>query len=312
MGKKRVLVCYGVDIDAVAGWLGSYGGEDSTSDISRGLWAGTIGVERLLKLFDKYNIKASWFIPGHTLETFPEDCAKVRDAGHEIGLHGYTHENPVDMTLEQQRDVLDKCYRLLTDFCGGKPPRGTVAPWWEVSRESTDLLLEYGIEYDHSMSHHDCQAYWLRVGDEWTKIDYSKKAEHWMKPLTYGQTTGIVEIPGSWYIDDLPPMMFMKKAANSHGWVNPRDVEQLWMDHFDYFYREYDEFIFPMTIHPDVSGRPHVLLMHERIIEHINKHEGVEWVTMGEMADDFRKRNPVPEGALMPAAPGSILNKKKE
>ena len=36
MGKKRVLVGYGVDIDAVAGWLGSYKGEDSTSDISRG------------------------------------------------------------------------------------------------------------------------------------------------------------------------------------------------------------------------------------------------------------------------------------
>lgn len=43
-----------------------------------------------------------------------------------------------------------------------------------------------------------------------------------------------------------------------------RDVEDIWRDHFDYFYREYDEFIFPMTIHPDVSGRPHVLLMHER------------------------------------------------
>jgi hypothetical protein len=36
MGKKRVLVGFGVDIDAVAGWLGSYGGEDSTNDISRG------------------------------------------------------------------------------------------------------------------------------------------------------------------------------------------------------------------------------------------------------------------------------------
>lgn len=46
-----------------------------------------------------------------------------------------------------------------------------------------------------------------------------------------------------------------------------------------------DEFIFPMTIHPDVSGRPHVLLMHERIIEHINKHEGVKWVTMAEVCD---------------------------
>jgi hypothetical protein len=38
MGKKRVLCGYGIDIDAVAGWLGSYGGEDSTSDISRGIY----------------------------------------------------------------------------------------------------------------------------------------------------------------------------------------------------------------------------------------------------------------------------------
>jgi len=108
--------------------------------------------------------------------------------------------------------------------------------------------------------------YWLPQGDSWTKIDYTKKAESWMKPLVRGKPTGMVEIPASWYIDDLPPMMFIKKSPNSHGWVNPRDVEQIWMDHFDYYYREYDEFIFPMTIHPDVSGRPHVLLMHERII----------------------------------------------
>lgn len=104
----------------------------------------------------------------------------IRDAGHEIGLHGYSHENPVDMTLEQQRDILDYTYRMLTDFCGGKPPRGTVAPWWEVSKEATELLLSYGIEYDHSMSHHDCQAYYLRTGDDWTKIDYGKKAKEWM------------------------------------------------------------------------------------------------------------------------------------
>ncbi len=145
----------------------------------------------------------------------------VRDAGHEIGLHGYSHENPVDMTFEQQRDVLHKTWKLLTDFCG-KPPRGSVTPWWETSKEGIELLLSYGVEYDHSMSHHDCQAYWLRTGDSWTKIDYTQKAETWMKPLVKGKETGLVEIPGSWYIDDLPPMMFMKKSANSHGWVNPR------------------------------------------------------------------------------------------
>ncbi|KAI9739655.1 MAG: hypothetical protein M1834_006373 [Cirrosporium novae-zelandiae] len=309
MGKKRVLVGYGVDIDAVAGWLGSYGGEDSSNDISRGIWAGTHGTRRLLKLFSKYNIKASWFIPGHTLETFPTECAEVRDAGHEIGLHGYSHENPTSMTIHQQADVLDKTYRLLTDFCHGKPPRGSVAPWWETSKEGTELLLKYGIEYDHSMSHEDCQMYWLPAGEKWTKIDYSKPASDWMKPLTMGEPTGVVEIPGSWYIDDLPPMMFMKNSPNSHGWANPRDIEQIWKDHFDYYYREFDEFIFPMTIHPDVSGRPHVVLMHERLIEYINSHEDIEWMTLGEMAADFKSKNKPPEGAMMPAPPGDVLKK---
>ena len=74
----------------------------------KGLFAGTEGTRRLLKLFDKYKMKATFFIPGHSLDTFPTECAMIRDAGHEIGLHGYSHENPVDMTIEQQRDVLDK------------------------------------------------------------------------------------------------------------------------------------------------------------------------------------------------------------
>lgn len=126
----------------------------------------------------------------------------------------------------------------------------------------THLLID--LSKDHSLSHHDCLPYYLRTGDTWTPIDYTKPASHWMKPLVRGSETGLVEIPANWYLDDLPPMMFIKKAPNSHGWVNPKDVEELWKDHFDYFYREYDSFCFPVTIHPDVSGHPHVLLMLER------------------------------------------------
>lgn len=59
-------------------------------------------------MFEKYNIKTTWFIPGHSLETFPEECRMIADAGHEIGLHGYSHENPVAMTLEQQTAIMDK------------------------------------------------------------------------------------------------------------------------------------------------------------------------------------------------------------
>lgn len=54
------------------------------------------------------------------------------------------------MTLEQQHAILDKTYKQLTDFCG-KPPRGSVAPWWEASQEGAELMLKYGVEYGPSV-----------------------------------------------------------------------------------------------------------------------------------------------------------------
>jgi len=62
-------------------------------------------------------------------------------------------------------------------------------------------------------------------------------------------------------------MMFIKKAPNSHGWVSSKDVEELWMDQFNYFYREEEEgFVFAVTTHPDVCGHPQGLLMLERSV----------------------------------------------
>src|SRR5438445_748158 len=193
---KEIFCCIGVDVDAVAGWLGSYGGEDSPDDISRGIFAGEVGSRRLLKLFDKYGLKTTWFIPGHSIETFPEETKLIVDAGHEIGMHGYSHENPISMTPEQEEAVLIKCIGLIESVCGRRPT-GYVAPSSEI-----------------------------------------------------------------------------------------------WRDQFDYIYREEDYAVFGMTIHPDVSGRPQVLLMLERMIEHINGHDGVRWAKFDEIADDFAKRSP--------------------
>lgn len=288
---KEIFCSFGVDVDAVAGWLGSYGGEDSPDDISRGLFAGEVGAMRLLTLFERFGIKTTWFIPGHSIETFPEQMRAVAAAGHEIGIHGYSHENPIEMTPEQEEAVLDKCIGLVTKLAGRRPT-GYVAPWWEFSPVSNELLLKKGIKYDHSLMHRDYEPYYVRVGDTWTKIDYGKRPEEWMKPLVRGQETDLIEIPASWHLDDLPPMMFIKKAPNSHGFVNPRDIEQLWRDQFDWVYREYDYAVFPLTIHPDVAGRPQVLLMLERLYAHMIRHPGVRFATMDEIADDFARRSP--------------------
>ena len=288
---KEIFCAFGVDVDAVAGWLGSYGGEDSPDDISRGMFAGEVGMPRLVKLFDRFGIKTTWFIPGHSIETFPKETEMVVKAGHEIGIHGYSHENPIAMTPDQEVEVLDKCIDLVAKV-SGRRPTGYVAPWWEFSPVTNELLLKRGIKYDHSLMHKDFEPYYVRVGDKWTLIDYSKKPSEWMKPLERGVETDLIEIPGSWYLDDLPPMMFIKKAPNSHGFVNPRHLEEMWRDQFDWVYREMDYAVFTFTIHPDVSGRPQVLLMLERLFNHIARHPGVKFTTFDEIANDFARRSP--------------------
>ena len=288
---KEIFVAFGVDVDAVAGWLGSYGGDDSPCDISRGLFAGEVGVPRLLQLFERRNLRTTFFVPGHSLETFPDQTRMIVDAGHEVAAHGYSHENPIAMTRDQESAILDRSIELIEKVAGNRPT-GYVAPWWEFSPATNELLIERGIKYDHSLMHKDFSPYYVRVGDRWTKIDFSKPAEEWMKPLVRGEETGLVEIPANWYLDDLPPMMFVKASANSHGFVNPRQLEEMWRDQFDWVYQEMDYAAFTMTIHPDVSGRPQTLLMLDRIIEHINGHDGVRWATFDEIADDYLRRFP--------------------
>jgi peptidoglycan-N-acetylglucosamine deacetylase len=288
---KEIYCCFGVHVDAVAGWLGTYGGEDSPADISRGLFAGEIGTMRLLDLFSRWGINTSWFVPGHSMETFPEQMKRVAAAGHEFGVHGYSHENPIALTPDQEEAILVKCVGLIEQLTGRRP-RGYVAPWWELSPATAGLLLKHGFLYDHSMFHNDFTPYYVRVGDRWTKIDYSRHPDAWMKPLQRGTDTDLIEMPASWYLDDLPPMMFIKKAPNSHGFVNPRHLEEIWRDQFDWVYREMEYAVFPITIHPDVAGKPQVLLMLERLYQHMSGRPGVRFMPLVEIAEDFARRMP--------------------
>jgi peptidoglycan/xylan/chitin deacetylase (PgdA/CDA1 family) len=205
------------------------------------------------------------------------------------GLHGYTHEYVSQLSAQQERDVLEKSIDVLTAFTG-KKPTGWTAPAWTTSRQTVQLLEEHGIQYDHSFMHHDCQPYYLPYAPEsYQETNYKNAAaSEWMKPMSALKTSSIVEICANWHVDDWPAFQ-PKPALGSAGFVDPHQIERFWKEQFEFCHREYDSFIFPISIHPQVSGKPQVLMMHERLIEWINTHEGVEWVTFEEMARRFRE-----------------------
>lgn len=85
------------------------------------------------------------------------------------GLHGYSHEEPNKLSAEQNADIFNHTYQLLTDFVG-EPPKGIVTPMCQISEASAQLLVDKGMEYDHSAMHRDCVPYYLRVGDQWVAL----------------------------------------------------------------------------------------------------------------------------------------------
>lgn len=184
----------------------------------------------------------------------------------------------------QEREVLAKSMDVLTSFTG-KKPKGWTGPSWSTSPKTVSLLEEFGLEYDHSFMHHDSQMYYLPYTPSVTETDLRIAATDWMRPMSTLAPSRIVEVPANWHLDDWPAL---NVGRGGNGFVDPEVLERIWKNQFDFYYREYDTFVFPISIHPQVSGKAHALLMHERLISYINQHKGVEWCPMEEMVDEFK------------------------
>jgi uncharacterized protein YcgI (DUF1989 family)/peptidoglycan/xylan/chitin deacetylase (PgdA/CDA1 family) len=311
--RLRVKVCLSFDFDAVSHWLGTGCHQDNNmADYSSGLFAGQVGSIRLLNMLKKLEIadKVTWFIPGHTMETFPSSVQKVVDSGAEIGLHGYSHEGIYQMTPEQERDVLLKCIDVATKLCG-KKPRGYRAPMYTIRETTVELLREHEFLYDSSLSHHDSQPYWTPSDAPIERIDFKKDASSWLKPTPIADPEKtnplqsndhpLVEIPCGWYNEDMMPLQYLPHLANSMGYVSTRVVEQMWKDRFEWCCENFSQdpgflggdemsFVFPILMHPDTSGMSHVIGMAERMISWLkSRGDIVEFCTHEEIANRWLK-----------------------
>ena len=270
----------------------AYGGKDSPDDISRGLFAGEVGTPRLLELFRRHDLRTTWFVPGHSIETFPEQIDAIVAAGHEVGVHGYSHENPIAMSREQETEVLDKCIALIEEVTGRRPT-GYVAPWWEFSRRHQRTAARTGHQV-RPLAHAPRLRAVLRASRRLLDPDRLLGADRddWMKPLVRGRGDRPRRDPGELVprrpaADDVhqdqPQLARLRQPAPSRGDV-ARPV-RLGLPRAGL--RRGD------LHHPPGRLRAtQVLLMLERLIAHINGHDGVRWATFDEIADDFLARRP--------------------
>jgi peptidoglycan/xylan/chitin deacetylase (PgdA/CDA1 family) len=257
----RPTVCLTFDFDAISVWIGSFG-LSSPTYVSRGEFAANVATPRILKLLEREGIRGTWYIPGLDADTYPDICRRIRDAGHEIGHHGYAHEGPVNLDEATERQVLERGLDALDRVLGVRPA-GYRSPAFDLSPNSTRLLVEYGFRYDSSMMAQDFELYRCRTGD----------VIHTDRAIEFGPELDLVEVPVSWTLDDFPFIEFalappMLVPAST-------DVEALanrWLTDLDFMVEEVPQGVFTQTFHPQSIGRAGRIRLLERMIRRAKEH----------------------------------------
>ena len=278
---KNISVCLSFDFDAISIWVGPRGTR-SPNLISRGEFGALVGAQRMLDLLADEDIPSTWFIPGHTIDSFPDICRAVAAAGHEVGYHGYCHEGPSSKrAFEEERGILLRSIECI-ERISGMPPVGHRLPGGNLGERWTKLLLENGIRYDSSMAPHDFAPVYHRLGDV-PRTD---------GPYEFGEAVDLVILPFDWNMDDAPYFSY-EPGSGRPGLRSPAEVLQIWKDEFDYLYQRIGEGVYVLTMHPQTTGKGSRMLMLERLIAYIKQHAGVQFKTLASVAEEFRASNPL-------------------
>lgn len=280
MPERRVCITF--DFDAMSGFIAR--GMTSPTPISRGEF-GPVAVPRILDLLRRYGVHSTWFIPGHTLETYPAQCRQIADAGHEIGHHGWTHMPPNTMSREEEEAGLVRANEAIIKLTGSHAT-GYRSPSWDLSAHSVELLLAHGFFYESSMMGNDYLPYRVRQGDR-IALD---------EPAQFGPATRLIEMPVSWTLDDFPHFEFLRTPTTlMPGLMNARSVLENWIGDFVYMQRHVDWGILTYTFHPFVIGRGHRMLVLEELLRTLAE-GGASFCTMDAAARAYDARHPFEGG----------------
>lgn len=253
----RVAVCLSFDTDTEAPLLRD--GNTSPTSLSASDFGAEGGTPRILKMLDRYQIPATFFMTAVDAMLHPDMLAAILKSGrHEVGVHGWIHEFPPRLADGEEERLLDKAIAYLTKAVG-KRPVGYRAPSWAFSPVTLDLIQKKGFLYDSS----------LQALDEPYEI------------VSRGKNTGIIELAIDWTLTETPYL------GQNGRMPSPELLYQLYKDEFDGAYDEGTLFV--LTLHPYLSGHRAPMRHLDQFVAYMKSKPGV-WFATGEQIATYLKK----------------------
>ncbi len=181
-------VCLTFDFDALSVWLAYE--RVTPAMLWRGEYGARVGVPRILELLERHELKATFFVPGHTAESFPAETESILAAGHELAHHSYSHLDPSTQSPGEERADMERGWKALGGL--GVEPLGYRSPSADLSESTLALVEEFGFLYDSSLMADDYRPFRPRIGDRVSRD----------QPLERGRESRLWELPLSFELDD--------------------------------------------------------------------------------------------------------------
>ncbi len=212
------------------------------TDYAGAAWAtygGRVGVWRILRMFERLGVPATFFVNARCAELYPESIAEIARAGHDIGGHGYTQDGLLAyMTPEEQQATIRKSLDIL-GAKSGKRPTGWLSPVLAFTPETVELLAAEKLRWQADVTY--------------TDLPHRVLTRH----------GPIACVPNSDFTD------------NRTLRTNPADLYDVYTGTFDYLYQNEPMSLLVLTLHCHFGGRPMVAQVFERIMRYIMGFPGV-------------------------------------
>ena len=256
-GNARCALALSFDCDHETFELGQ--GRAAVGRLAWGEFGRRRGVPRILQVLARHDVSASFFVPAVSALIDPDALKPITGAGHEIGVHGWIHENNSTLDRETERDLLHRARDTLENLTGIRPA-GHRAANWDLSRNTIELVAEAGFLYDSSLMADDA-CYEL---------------------LSDGTPTGLVEIPVDWVRDDAVYLLFNREPP-TRPWLSPADVLDIFRREFDMAHDEGG--LCQLVFHPFVIGYRTRIWILDELIRHAKSRGDVWFPTHAELAE---------------------------